>query len=165
MTTMTTPPVDTAAVERFLSGHRIAIVGASNGPKNFGETVYREMRSRGYDVVPVHPTASDLDGDPCATDLASVEGDLDGVIVMVPADRSAGVVRQCIDRGVERVWLFKGIGSDGAVSAEAVELSTEHGLDLVAGACPMMFLEPVGWFHRVHRSARRHNGSLVTVSA
>ncbi len=164
MTTTTTPAVDTATVERFLPGHRFAIVGASNGPKNFGETVFREMKSRGYEVIAVHPTAPDIDGDPCAKDLASVEGDLDGVIVMVPGHRSAEVVQQCIDRGIERVWLFKGIGSEGAVSTEAVDLAMDHGLELVPGACPMMFLEPVGWFHRLHRSARRHNGSLVAVS-
>jgi predicted CoA-binding protein len=165
MTTMTTPPVDTAAVERFLSGHRFAIVGASNASNNFGEAVYRRMKTCGYEVIAVHPTATDLDGDPCAKDLAAIEGDLDGVIVMVPASRSAEVVQQCIDRGVERIWLFKGIGSEGAISPEALGLATTHGLDLVPGACPMMFLEPVGWFHRLHRNARRHNGSLVATAA
>jgi predicted CoA-binding protein len=165
MSTRTIHPVDAGAVERFLSGHRIAIVGASNSPKNFGETIYRELRSRGYDVVAVHRTATEIDGAPCVPDLESVEGELDGVIVMVPADQAVAVVRRCIDRGVPRIWLFKGIGSEGAVSEEAIELALEHGVEVVPGACPLMFLEPVGWFHRVHRSARRHNGSLVLTPA
>jgi predicted CoA-binding protein len=165
MTRISAPPVDPAAVERFLSGHRFAIVGASNGSNNFGRTVYRQMKASGYEVIAVHPTAADIDGDPCATVLAAVDGDLDGVIVMVPAERSAAVVQECIDRGIDHVWLFRGLGSDGAVSEEALDLARHHGLDLVPGACPMMFLEPVGWFHRVHRSARRHNGSLVATAA
>jgi predicted CoA-binding protein len=82
------------------------------------------------------------------------------VIVMVGQDRAAGVVRQAVTRGVGHVWLFKGLGGDGAVSDEALALCEQHGIEVVAGACPLMFLEPVGWFHRIHRSARRHNGSL-----
>ena len=63
------------------------------------------------------------------------------------------------------MWLFKGIGGPGALSDEVVRLCEDNGIDVVAGACPLMFLEPVGWFHRLHRSARRHNGSLVAKAA
>jgi hypothetical protein len=34
----------------------------------------------------------------------------------------------------------------------------------VVEACPLMFLEPVGWFHRVHRSLRHANKSLAKAS-
>ena len=67
-------------------------------------------------------------------------------------------------QGVESVWLFKGIGGSGAVTDEAMALCAENGLTVVAGACPLMFLEPVGWFHRLHRGVRRLNGSLATAS-
>ena len=42
-------------------------------------------------------------------------------------------------------------------------LCHEAGVDVVEGACPMMFLEPVGWFHRLHRSMRHVNHSLEPV--
>lgn len=156
--------IDERDVEDFLSFHRYAVVGASEDKDNFGGTICREMTSRGYDVVAVHPRAKSVDGIAAYADLASVPGDLDGVIVMVPADRSADVVRACLQRGVERVWLFQGASGGGSVSPEAVELCQQHGIQVIAGACPMMFLKPVGWFHRVHRAARRQNGSLVKAS-
>lgn len=71
-------------------------------------------------------------------------GALDGGVVMVPKDGAADVVRDAINRGVGRVWLFKGAGGASAVSDEAVALCDEHGVAVVAGACPLMFLEPVG---------------------
>jgi hypothetical protein len=50
------------------------------------------------------------------------------------------------------------------MSEEAVHLCRDHRVSVVAGACPLMFLEPVGWFHRLHRAARRLNGSLARAS-
>jgi hypothetical protein len=157
-------PVRTESATAFLTGHRIAVVGVSDDKANFGRTVYRALRERGYEVVPVNPSADTVAGDPCYPDVEAVPGALDGVVVMVGADRSADVVRACVRRGVGRVWLFKGLGGAGSVSDDAIELCERHGIDLVAGACPLMFLEPVGWFHRVHRGARRASGSLDRVS-
>jgi predicted CoA-binding protein len=116
-------------------------------------------------VVAVNPKAATVDGDPCYADLASVPGDVEGVIVMVPKDRSAEVVRACAARGVQRVWLFQGIGGPGSVSDEAVQVCKDEGIAVVAGACPMMFLEPVGWFHRAHRTVRRMKGAIGSETA
>jgi uncharacterized protein len=147
--------ISSTQAEEFLRHRDLAVVGASDDPRNFGRTVYRELRSRGYQPVPVNPASETVEGDRCYPDLASVPGDLDGVIVMVGRDRAAQVVRDCAARGVPRVWLFRGIGGSGAVSDEAVAVAEELGIEIVAGACPLMFLEPVDWIHRVHRAVRR----------
>lgn len=148
------------AVNEFLGQRHIAVVGVSDAKGSFAKTVYRELRSHGYDVVPVNPSAALVDGDRCFPDLASVPGDIDGVIVMVNRDVSDSIVRDCITRGIRRVWLFKGIGGPGAVSDEAVRTAREHDLTLVDGACPLMFLETPAWVHRLHRFVRRRNGGL-----
>ena len=156
--------IDPADIEDFLAGTRLAIVGASDSRKNFARTIYRELRQHGYDVVPVNTGASSVDGDPCYPDLASVPGDVDGVLVMVHRDRAESVVADCVARGVRRVWLFQGIGGTGAVSDAAVARCRQHGIRLIAGACPMMFLEPVAGVHRFHRAVRRLNRSLAKAS-
>jgi uncharacterized protein len=156
--------IDPRVPQEFLAQRRIAVVGASDAKDSFGGTIYQELRDHGHDPVAVNPSADTVRGDPCYPDLASVPGDLDGVIVMVHRDRAADVVRDCVAKGVPRVWLFKGVGGAGAVSEEAVELCREHGIAVVPGACPLMFLEPVAWFHRVHRRMRRMNRSLARAS-
>ena len=157
----TTPPVVEQEAREFLACGRIAVVGASADDRQFGNVVYRALRDQGIDAVPVHPGAAPIAGAACAPDLASVPGRVDGVVVMVPAARAADVVRQCADAGIGRVWLFKGLGGPGAVSDDVLALCRHYGLDTVAGACPLMFLAPVGGPHRVHRFARRVTHSLV----
>jgi predicted CoA-binding protein len=152
-------------VQEFLEQRRLALVGASNNPKNFGNTIYRELRDHGYEMVPINPKAVLVEGDKCYPDFASVPGVIDGVVVMVSVDKSVDVVRACVQRGIKYVWLFKGIGGPGAVSDEAVELCLQQGIHVVAGACPLMFLEPVGWSHRAHRAVRHFNGSLAKASS
>jgi uncharacterized protein len=157
--------VDEGAVARFLSGTRIALIGASDSPKSFSSTVFKEFTSRGYDVVPVNPAYNTVAGRGCYAAVGDIPVTMDGAIVMVPPQAAARVVRQCIDAKVRRLWLFKGIGGPGATSAEVSRLCREAGVDVVDGACPLMFLEPVGWFHRAHHTVRRLRGDVAVVGA
>jgi predicted CoA-binding protein len=156
--------ITTSSVAEFLAGQRIAVIGASDDKANFGATIYRALREYGYDVVAVNPNAEAVAGDRCYADLGSVPAPIDGAIVMVNQALAVDVVRACAEHHVHRVWLFKGLGGPGALSDEAVQLCRDNSIDVVAGACPLMFLEPVGWFHKVHRSVRHLNGSLSKAS-
>ena len=153
--------ISTTTVNRFFAAPRITVVGASDAKGSFGGTVYRELRDHGHDVVAVHPTAETVAGDPCYHDLAAVPDPVGAVLVMVNAERALDVVEACIARGVEQVWLFQGLGGPGAVSDEAVRRLREHGIAVVPGACPLMFLEPVGVVHRLHRGVRRLRGAVA----
>jgi hypothetical protein len=148
-----------ATIDDFLSQKCLAFVGVSHDPKQFSASVYRELRSKGHPLLPVNPNADEIEGDRCYHSIVDLPSDVDGVIVMVPADRSASVVQECIDHGIPRVWLHKGVGPS-SVSPEAVALCREHGIEVVDGECPLMFAEPVTWFHRVHRAERHLTGRL-----
>jgi hypothetical protein len=52
------------------------------------------------------------------------------------------------------------IHGGSSVSAAAVELCGEHGIALIAGACPMMYCAPVDIGHRCMRWAMRVSGGL-----
>ena len=155
------PVTDESVVRRFLAGRRFALVGASDNPKNFSRTINSDLTDRGYEIVPVNPTTRCVWGRLCYATVGDVPGQLDGVIVMVPADAAVGVVRQCIDANVANVWLFRGIGGPGSTSATASELCLEAGINLVDGACPLMFLDHAGWTHRVHHAIRVARGRVV----
>lgn len=157
--------VDEAAVDRFLSGTRIAVIGASDDPKNLAATILKELAAHGYDVVPVNPSHTSVAGLPCYGNIGDIPVTMDGAIVMVSSQAAPDVVRQCIAAGIRRLWLFKGIGGPGATSELASTICRDAGIDVVDGACPMMFLEPVGLVHRVHRSVRRLRGNLAVVGA
>ncbi len=153
--------VDLFAVEAFLSGRHIAVVGASDQPSNMGRTMVVALTERGYDVVAVHPTATTVADRPAYADLALVPGPIDGVLVMVPAGRAADVVREAAELGVRRVWLFQGVGK-GAVDREAAIVARGADMTLVEGGCPLMFLSGTGWVHRLHRRLRRYPAAAIT---
>lgn len=137
-------------IEEFLAHRHFAFVGALRDPKQFGNAVYRHLRDGGRTLYPVHPIAAEIEGDIAFARMADVPDPVDGVVVMVKPDAAEQVVREAIQRGVPRVWLHRGVGT-GAVSERAVELCREAGVAVVDGACPLMFAEPVGAFHRLHR--------------
>jgi hypothetical protein len=156
--------ISTDSVGEFLAGKRLAVVGASDDKSKFGNTIYRALRNHGYDVVAVNPHADHVAGDVCYPDVGDVPTPLDGVVIVVGRASAVDVVRACVRHHVPRIWLFKGLGGEGAVSDEAVELCNDNGIDVIAGACPLMFLQPVGWFHKLHRGMRHLNGSLSKAS-
>lgn len=139
----------TAEARQFLSSGRIAVVGASDDPKNFGRTIVEALLDAGVDTVAVHPTSLHVAGADCYRSVAAIPGAVAGAIIMVGRDHAAAVVEDCIDAGVGSIWLFKGAGP-GAVSDEAVRVCDQRGVPVVAGACPLMFLEPVKGVHLRH---------------
>ena len=151
----------TQLINDFLAQEHLAFVGVSRNPKDFANAVYRTLRDGGRTIYPVNASAGGaiVEGARSYPSLADVPDPVDGVVVMVPADHSADVVRDAIARGIPRVWLYRGFGA-GAVTDEAVELCRASGIDVVDGACPLMFEGAegkVGGIHRLHRFfAKRH---------
>jgi hypothetical protein len=142
----TTPPV----VESFLSGHRFAVAGVSRSGKQPANAIYKKLKASGYEVVPVNPAAARVEDEVCYASVVDVPGPLDGVVVATPPSASIEVVRQCEEKGVEKVWFHRSVG-DGSVSEEAVEECRRFGINAIVGGCPMMFCEPVDIAHRCMR--------------
>ena len=138
------------SIERFFALTHIAFVGASRDSKEFANQVYRQLRAGGRTLHPVHPDRQFIEGDPCVHAVAELPDDVGGIIVMLDAERALPVVRAAIDRGIGMVWLHRGIGH-GAESADAIAACREAGVTAIVG-CPLMFAEPVAWFHRAHRA-------------
>jgi uncharacterized protein len=142
-------PTTISEIQDFLALHRIALVGLSRNPKDFSRMLFRDMCERGYDMVPVNPCAAELEGRRCFTRVQEITPPVEGVIVMTSRRNSARVVEDCAEAGIRRIWLHRG-GGEGSASAEAVALGQEHGIQLVEGHCPFMFLPKTPFFHRIH---------------
>ena len=138
-------------VADFLGGRRIAVAGVSRGSGSAANPVYRKLRDCGYEVFPVNPNASEVEGAPCYPDLASIPGKLDGVVVATHPDVSVRVVRQAAERGIPRVWLHRSFGQ-GSVSAAAVQECEKSGIACIVGGCPLMYRKPVDVGHRCFRA-------------
>ncbi|HEM47356.1 MAG TPA: CoA-binding protein [Alphaproteobacteria bacterium] len=137
-------------VSEFLRGKRFAVAGVSREGNQPANAVYRRLWDRGYEVFPVNPSASEVEGAACFPDVGSIPGTLDGVVIVTPPRVSAEIVRQCAERGVERVWLHRSFG-EGSVSDEAVRECEARGIHCIVGGCPLMFCAPVDPGHACMR--------------
>jgi uncharacterized protein len=142
-------------VDEFIAQESLAVVGVSRSGKGFGNAALRELRANGYRLFPVHPTLTEVQGLPCARDLASLPEPVGGVLVVVPPEQTEMVVRAAAAAGIRRVWMQQGSSSPAAIAYCA-----EHGIAAVHGECILMFLAKGPVFHRFHRGIRRLLGRL-----
>jgi predicted CoA-binding protein len=138
------------AVSTFLGGRRIAVAGVSRDPAQAANAVYRKLRSCGYEVFPINPNASRVEGVECFPTLTAIPEPVDGVVVATHPRISLDVVRACSESGVRRVWFHRSFG-EGSVSPEAVRECEARGMTCIVGGCPLMFCEPVDFGHNCMR--------------
>lgn len=144
-------------IRDFLAQPRLAVVGVSHQPKDFSRSLFRELRSRGYDAVPVNPELKEVEGVACYPRLQDIHPPVENVLLMTSPAVTNVVVQDCAAAGVKRIWMYRA-GSKGAVSPEAVAYCGTHAMAVIPGECPFMFLPKAAWFHRFHGLVRRIEG-------
>ncbi len=137
-------------VERFLSVHRVAVVGVSRDPMQAANNVYRKLRGAGYRVFAVNPNAAEVEGDVCYPSLASLPEGAEAAVIVTRPELAAQVVRDCGACGIGQVWLHRSFG-EGSVSEEAVRECERLGIACLTGGCPAMYCAPVDFGHRCMR--------------
>ena len=135
------------SVAAFLRGRRIAVVGVSRQPSQPANAIFGKLRRAGYEVFPINPNATHVEGVTCYANVGGVPGKLDGVVIATSPEVAIGIVEQCRDRGVRRVWFHRSFGG-GSVSDDAVRACHTYDIDCIVGGCPLMFCEPVDLGHR-----------------
>jgi hypothetical protein len=139
-----------ASIDAVLRERTLAVVGVSRQTQSFANSVYRTLKTRGYRVFPVNPFVNRLEGDPCYANVGALPERVGGAIVFLPRSRTEGVVQEIVDAGIKHVWLQQGTETPGSV-----ELCQRRGVNVVSGECMLMFLDPVGGPHRLHRWIRK----------
>jgi uncharacterized protein len=139
------------ATDEFLAHRRIAVTGVSRDPQNHGANiVYQRLRDRGYEVFAINPNADVVEGDPCYTDLKSVPGGVEAVVIGTRPTHAETTMRECVELGIRHVWMHRLVG-DGSVSAAATAYGREHGVQVIDGGCPLMFGPTADGGHKVMR--------------
>lgn len=139
------------AATEFLSHKRVAVTGVSRRSDDHGaNVVYKRLRERGYEVFAVNPNATEVEGDSCYPDLASVPGGVEAVVIGTAPSRAPATVQECVDLGIEHVWFHRGPG-EGSANPEAAQLGRDNGLAVIDGGCPCMFGPTADFGHRVMR--------------
>jgi predicted CoA-binding protein len=145
--------VPRSVVEEFFKLDGLAVVGASKNRMKFGNKAYRDLKAKGYAVVPVHPREETVEGERCYRDIASLPKNVRGLVLVVPQVVTERVVRQAKAAGITHVWMQPGAESD-----EAVAFCRANDVTVIEGQCIMMHAAPVKALHKFHRFFARLAG-------
>lgn len=145
--------VSRAIINEFLGLEGLAVVGASRSRAKFGNKAYRDLKAKGYNVVPVNPQAETIEGDRCYRDVASLPKNVLGLILVVPPVFTEKVVVQAKEAGLTHLWV-----QPGAESNAALAYCRDHGITAIDRQCIMMHAVPVRSLHRFHRFLARLGG-------
>jgi predicted CoA-binding protein len=129
---MSTP----SKIQIFLAGQRFAVVGASTDRSKYGNKVLRCYKQNNMDVVPINPTASEVEGLTAYPDLASAPGKFDGVSIITPPPITERVVSDALRLGIKNIWM-----QPGAESESAIQAAEGEGANVIAhGPCILVSL-------------------------
>ncbi len=133
-------------VKEFIKSKRIAVVGVSQSETKFGNSVYRALKSKGYDVIPVHQTMENFDQDLCYKTIQAISPKVDAVLINVKKGNVKSILDDAHQAEIKKIWL-----QQGSETPETVQYAQMLGLNIVSGSCILMYAEPVKSVHAVHR--------------
>lgn len=87
---MSTKPV----VEDFSARRKLAVLGLSRTGWKFGNMAFKELKAKGYQLLPLNSYAETIECDRCYPSLSSLPEPVDGVLIVIPPAESEKVVRQ-----------------------------------------------------------------------
>ena len=118
----------------------VAIIGASNDQRKFGNKAVRAFQQQGYTVYPVNPVESEIEGLPAYKSIRDVPARPQMISVYVPPPVLLKLLRDIAAKGCEELWLNPGTESDEVlVEAERLGLNVIQACSIVAvGVSPSL---------------------------
>jgi len=139
---MSDPYADEAVIRRILTDSKTwAFVGLRDNPARTAYDMAKLLQSRGKTIVPVHPVAETVLGEPGVPSLAAVPAPVNVVGGYRQAGHAAEVADEAIalfgtygprvDGEVRALWFPLGV-----VDEDAARRAADAGLDVVMDRCP-----------------------------
>src|SRR6266850_5829760 len=129
-------------LESLLRPRSVAVIGASRRRDSIGGAILRNLIDQGFQgpVYPVNPNASFVQSIAAYPSIASVPGEVDLAIIVIPAEQVLEAAQACGEKGVQALIVisagFKETGEEGLKRERAlVEVARQYGMRLVGPNC------------------------------
>jgi len=139
-------------IEDFLACHVVAVAGVSRNPKKFGYIVFKELRRKGMNAIPVNPSADVIMGVKTFSNISSLPDDVTGLVVLTNRNKTISVVREAIAKGIKNIWI-----QQKSETQETIKELEETDINYITGECILMYFKPHG-IHKFHRAIRKFFG-------
>ncbi len=121
------------SAQAFLELKRIAFFGVSRSEQKLGNSIYRAMKSHGYQLYPVHSDLEEIDGDVCFKTLKDIYPMVEGILINVTPVRALEILGQAAELRIFHVWM-----QQGAESTTAKQFAATNNISLTTGLCILL---------------------------
>ena len=119
-------------IEEFMAQKKFAVFGATDNPQKNGCRIFRNLKSRGYEVYPVNQRLKEIDGVKCYSKLSDIPVKVDVVDFVVPPEVTESILKECKNLELGRIWLQPGSESEASIT-----FCHENNLKVVHDVCVM----------------------------
>ncbi len=146
-------------IVEFFEQRRITLVGVSKHEGDFSRHLMKDLQVRGFEVLPVNPTTTEIDGLECYKRLTEIENPPSAAFLMTRSESLIEPARDCALVGLRMVWVLRSAG-DRTARNHAIRVLEENLITVIDGFCPYLFLPGVELPHRIHRGIAGFFGQL-----
>lgn len=143
------------SINLFLDQPAIAVIGVSRDKNKFGNLVYKTLKKQGKNVIAVNPHLTFFEGDKCYSDIETIPSNIKAAFINTPPEITMQIVKKASHLHFEHIWLQQGSTND-----EINSFVKDKNMNVIADRCIMMFAEPVGSFHKIHRFFSKLTGNF-----
>lgn len=117
-------------IRKIYSLKNIAVVGMSKNQDKAAHYVPKYLHDRGYNIIPVNPTATEILGKKCYPTLIDIPVEIDIVDVFRPSEQVKPVIEESIKIKPKVIWLQEGIHNP-----EAEAIAQKSGIEVIFNRC------------------------------
>ena len=120
-------------IRKMYNFKNIAVVGMSRDPVKAAHFVPKYMIERGYNIIPVNPSANEILGKRTYAKVSDIKSQVDMIDVFRPSEDVYSVVEDSVKKpGVKVIWLQEGIHN-----AVAEKVALDNKINVVFNRCIM----------------------------
>ena len=119
----------------------VAVIGASNDRRKYGNKALRALKAEGYTVIPINPNEREVEGIPTYPSVVDVPGAIDMATVYVQPDVLKGLLDDLARKQIPEIWVNPGAESDDVmVEAKRKKLNVIYACSIIGvGRSPSEF--------------------------
>lgn len=148
-----------AQIDEFLSQKKMAMIGMSRNPKDYTRNLTKDLTARGYEIIPVNPNTSEIEGKKCYSNVTAIEEKVDAALIFTKGETLSSNLDEVVKKNIKSIWLNFGEALTDDVAGK-IENYDKQGINIIHGFCPYMFIEKTQVPHRVHRFFVKHFGTF-----
>ena len=120
-------------IRKMYNFKNIAVVGMSRDPVKAAHFVPKYMIERGYNIIPVNPSANEILGKRTYAKVSDIKPQVDIIDVFRPSEDVYSVVEDSVKKpGVRVIWLQEGIHN-----TDAEKIALDNKINVVFNRCIM----------------------------